>query len=217
MIVGIGTDIVEVDRIRDVRLDRTRPSGYSCAAAIGGPPSKKPVGDTCSANADCGSNVCTNNKCANAAAGKPGDIRSVSTGLYTTEPSGCFTGCYNDIGYHCARFNTATCSSNCGVDVSDDDFIYCRGYCPAPPAPPPVAMLAWPIAVPSTPARGHNVLLPSEELHDIVSDRAELPFSHASEQLQLSKLLMPESPGTRSGAARVHKCVSRTEIAPRRE
>ena len=56
-----------------------------------------------------------------------------------------------------------------------------------------------------------------EEFHDLMSNFVDLPSSYALEQLQLPKLLMPVSPGTRSGAARVHKRVSRTEITPRTE
>ena len=54
-------------------------------------------------------------------------------------PTGCYTTCYlaTATGFFCPNVGRVACASNCDVDVSDDRYLYCRSYCPAPPQLPP--------------------------------------------------------------------------------
>lgn len=78
---------------------------------------------------------------------------SVTWVSWSIRPAGCFTVAYSpSLGFRNAYFNDAvSCTTDCGVDTSNNEYIYCRSRCPAPPpaSPSPPSL---PPAPPQLPA-----------------------------------------------------------------
>ena len=87
----------------------------------------------------------------------PGDVS------YTVRPKGCFSACHlSNSGFFCPFFNRveACTGTNCGVDVSEDHYVYCKRECPAPPAAPPPSL-----RLPASPPLALQPLLPWSQRH----------------------------------------------------